>query len=177
MVVVPLSLFRGSAIFAVAILFQSSLACAQTQAAVEPPKKTSLLLERIHFHAQQADKQRYLAKLELNNADELQQLLMRAQRWSKSQSALTKVDKKPVAFVLHGAEAESLLQKNSAENESLLKLAMQLDADDVVNIQVCRTWMTSNGYQNTDFAPFVETVPFAPSEIQRLIQQEGYTYF
>ena len=116
---------------------------------------------------------KYVAKIELNTSSELYDLLNKAKQWS---DASGKIDA-PVAFVLHGEEAKALLSESYADNRKLVDLAKELTAKKVVNLQVCRTWMLFNGVGTGDLLPFVETVPYAPSEIDRLISEQSYTYF
>ena len=121
---------------------------------------------------QRLEQQKYLAKIELNTQEELAKLLSKAKTWSQ-----TNKNTKPIAFVLHGKEAELLLQSNYSSNMEVLDLAKQLSDDNIIEVQVCKTWMFFNGYNEEDFANFVSTTPFAPSEIDKLIKKEGYTYF
>ena len=83
----------------------------------------------------------------------------------------------PIAFVLHGPEAESLFASHYAENKALVNLAARLTAFKVVDIKVCETWMGSRRLDSTQLPPFIGTVPFGPAEEKRLLKQERYVYF
>lgn len=119
-----------------------------------------------------AEDSRYLAKIELHTVKEFHEALKKAESLSGEHTLDT-----PVAFVLHGSEAEVLLTEKYKEYQEIVDLASQLSQKSVVEIQVCRTWMFFHGLDSDDFAPFVGTVRYAPSEIRRLISKKGYTYF
>ncbi len=36
---------------------------------------------------------------------------------------------------------------------------------------MCETWMAANGIDQADLPPFVDTVPYAPEEIRRLLDE------
>ena len=116
---------------------------------------------------------KYIAKIELNTGKELLDLINRAQEWSVANTS----NVKPISFVLHGTEADALLRSNYQDNTLLVDLAKQLSEDNVIEIRVCKTWMVFKGYDQADFADFVGEVKYAPSEIEKLLSKEGYTYF
>ena len=82
-------------------------------------------------------------------------------------------DPQPVIVILHGPEARTFTRSQYLANRALLDQAARLDALDVVRFRMCETWMRSNGIDATALLPFVETVPFAPEEIERL-QRRGF---
>jgi intracellular sulfur oxidation DsrE/DsrF family protein len=115
---------------------------------------------------------RYIARIELNTADELKDALHRAQALSDAENP-----ERPVAFVLHGDEVYSLLNENRSDHLDLFSLAEELSLKKVVSIKVCSSWLAWQRLNNAQLPPFVGQVEFAPTEINRLIEQEGYTYF
>ncbi len=82
----------------------------------------------------------------------------------------------PVVIVIHGPEAPVFLRRNYRQFKEVVDLAARLDALGLADIRMCETWMRNNGVVREDLTPFVETVRFAPEEIERL-QSEGYVRF
>lgn len=119
---------------------------------------------------------KYLAQIEVHDADELKRLLLRAESLLDSGDFKAGTDT-PVAFILHGPEARSLLNANYSKNKILVDLAARLSAFRVVEIKVCKTWMGGEGLDEEQLPPFIATVPFGPAETQRLMQEENYVYF
>lgn len=79
----------------------------------------------------------------------------------------------PVVVVLHGSEANSFTSRGYQENRGLVDRAARLSAYRLIEVRMCETWMTENGVQSNDLPAFVDTVPYAPEEIERL-ETEGY---
>ncbi len=119
---------------------------------------------------------RYIARIELHTADELLGSLRRAEMLQRD-GAFKVGEDAPIAFVLHGPEAESLFSSRYAENQSLVNLAARLTAFKVVDIKVCETWLGSKAFDASDLPPFIGTVPYGPAEEKRLLKQEQYVYF
>lgn len=79
----------------------------------------------------------------------------------------------PVVIVLHGQEAFPFLSRNYLANQMLVDRAAKLLAFGRIEMRMCETWMRSNGISADELVPFVETVPLAPEEVDRL-EREGY---
>lgn len=79
----------------------------------------------------------------------------------------------PVVIVLHGPEALPFLRSNYLANRELVDRAARLLAFDRIEMRMCETWMRNNGIRPEELLPFVETVPFAPEEVERL-ERDGY---
>ncbi|MDH3644666.1 MAG: hypothetical protein OES38_21340 [Gammaproteobacteria bacterium] len=79
----------------------------------------------------------------------------------------------PVVIVLHGTEAASFTRMNYRANKMLVDRAALLDARRLIDVRMCETWMTDNDVQQSDLPAFIETVPYAPEELDRL-KSEGY---
>lgn len=79
----------------------------------------------------------------------------------------------PVVVVLHGTEAASFTRNNYSANKMLVDRAALLDAQRLIDVRMCETWMNDNNVQRSDLPAFIETVPYAPEEIDRL-KTEGY---
>lgn len=117
----------------------------------------------------------YLARIEMNNPTEVKEALSRALKVYED-GGLDK-DDPPLALVLHGPEVSIFLEENYSEHKEIVDLARKLTDLNVVNVRVCevRTNTFDRGLQS--LAPFVGTVPFGPSEVKRLIEEEDYVYF
>jgi intracellular sulfur oxidation DsrE/DsrF family protein len=79
----------------------------------------------------------------------------------------------PVVVVLHGEEAFSFTRAAYARNKALMDRAAVLDAFELIEVKMCETWMRDNGIEAGDVPPFIEVVPYAPEEIERL-EADGY---
>jgi intracellular sulfur oxidation DsrE/DsrF family protein len=119
---------------------------------------------------------RYLAQIEVHSSDELTRLLHRAEQLFDG-GQLTSGKDSPIAFVLHGREANLLLKANYQANKPLVDLAARLSAFKVIDIRVCSSWMGGEGLDVGQLPPFVDTVPSGPVEEQRLLDEQGYVYF
>lgn len=120
--------------------------------------------------------QQYLAEIELHTAQELRTLLERADELLAG-GGLPLDSPIPVTFVLHGPEVKILLRQNYLSNKATVDLAARLSALGVVDIKACETWMGGASVAVEDLQPFVQTVPFGPSEINRLVKEQSYLYF
>lgn len=138
-----------------------------------------LLLLTSHTFAQSPDAgadERYVADVRLHTADELEALLKRAEMLV--QDGALPLDGVPrVAFVLHGPEVRVLLRQSYLDNKPLVDLAASLSALGVVEIKACETWMGGNSVDPSALQPFVQTVPYGPGEIRRLVNDERYIKF
>ena len=119
---------------------------------------------------------RYLTRIELHSAEELNGALMRAEELFATDRFKAGTDA-PVVFVLHGPEARTLLNSEYKLNKSLVDLAARLSAFQIVDVRVCKTWMGGEGIVENQLPPFVSTVPYGPEEKRRLLSDEQYVYF
>ena len=80
-----------------------------------------------------------------------------------------------IAIVLHGNELQ-LFQKNGYSlDQSVVERARLLDQDNIIDIKACQTMMRTLEIEQNELPSFIEQVPFAPAEIERLEQQQGFT--
>jgi hypothetical protein len=91
----------------------------------------SFFLQGQDFIRAQQSPVKYLAQIEVHDADELTRLLLRAESLLDVGNFKVGMDT-PVAFILHGPEAKSLLSMNYVKNKSLVDLAARLSAFQVV---------------------------------------------
>lgn len=121
------------------------------------------------------DGQYYVVDIELQNVEDFSHLLERAEQLLLA-GAVPQDDVPKVTFVLHGPVLRNLLRQNYLDNKRTVDLAASLSAMGVIDVKACRTWMGGNGVNEEDLQPFIETVAYGPSEVQRL-QQKNYIYF
>jgi uncharacterized protein len=80
-----------------------------------------------------------------------------------------------IAIVLHGNELQLFQKQNYSANQSIVEQARLLDEDNIIDIKACQTQMRSLDIQQSDLPSFIEQVPFAPAEIERLKNEQGFT--
>lgn len=117
---------------------------------------------------------RFLFTVMLHTEKEIETLLTRAESLSRSLIPRKK-NRVGIALVLHGKEIEMFNKKNYRKYRNIVDTAARLDANDVVEIKVCRTLMDQLKIREEDMPSFVEIVPYGPDEEERLLGQ-GYTY-
>lgn len=117
----------------------------------------------------------YLARIGQNNPAELDQALTRIEQLFMIESGGVEYD--PVVIVLHGPEVVVFQKNNYRKYKHIVDRAARLTAFNLVDIRVCETRLRHVGSQSDDLVPFVGTVPFGPSEIERLTGEEGYLHF
>ncbi len=82
-----------------------------------------------------------------------------------------------IAIVLHGDELQLFQKDNYQANQSIVDTARLLDQEQIIDIKACQTRMRDLNIQQSDLPRFIEQVPFAPAEIERLKIEEGFTQF
>jgi len=80
-----------------------------------------------------------------------------------------------IAIVLHGDELQLFQKNNYALNQSTVERARLLDRDNIIDIKACQTMMRALDIEQNELPSFIEQVPFAPAEIERLQSEEGFT--
>ena len=75
-----------------------------------------------------------------------------------------------IVLILHGPDIKLFTRQTYAQNKSLVDLAGKLDAANIVDLKVCETVMPEVGVAREDLPAFMETVPYAPDEMSRLMQ-------
>jgi len=78
-----------------------------------------------------------------------------------------------VVLVIHGPDIEYLAAANSARYGDIIALAGELEAHGVFDFKMCASAARQRGIAPADLPPFVELVPWAPDEFERL-EQAGY---
>ena len=122
------------------------------------------------------EEQYYVADIELQTAEEFQQLLERAEQFLILEDSFPE-DEAKVTLVLHGPVLRSLLRENYLQNKALVDLAASLSALEVIDVKACSTWMAGNNINSENLQPFIEIVTYGPTEVERLVKDRGYLYF
>ena len=114
----------------------------------------------------------YVFSVTVNSSQQLDVVLDRAE----DLRALFKPDEHgKIAIVLHGDELQLFQKNNYALNQSTVERARLLDQDNIIDIKACQTMMRVLDIEQNELPGFIEQVPFAPAEIERLQNEEGYT--
>ncbi len=120
----------------------------------------------------QVSNERFQGLVRLHTADELLQLLTRAEQFFKQ----TDAPLQPVVIVLHGDEISLFKRSQYQANKDLVDLAARLEAFKVVDLKVCEHWLASQQLSSQVLPAFLQTVPNGAQEVGRL-QQAGYASF
>jgi intracellular sulfur oxidation DsrE/DsrF family protein len=121
--------------------------------------------------AQETDKD-YVFSVTVETAQELAVVLNRAE---ELRGLFDPEQHNRIAIVLHGDELQLFQKNNYSTNMSLVDRARILDQDDIIDIQACQTRMRQLNIGQNELPSFIEQVPFAPAEIERLEREEGFT--
>lgn len=113
----------------------------------------------------------YLFDVSDHTIEEMQALLNRAKEISLVDSDSYKdLD---IVMVLHGPDIDWFTEQNREKNFKLIDLARELDKLDIIDMKVCETAMDKRGIKREDVPEFIESVPYAPDEMKKLLQ-EGF---
>jgi len=113
----------------------------------------------------------YLFDISKHSIEELEALLQRAREITQLDSS--NYGDLEIVMILHGPDIDWFTQQNYEHNLELVDLAAKLDAFDIIDMKVCETAMSARGVKREDIPSFIESVPYAPDEMKRLLQ-EGY---
>lgn len=113
----------------------------------------------------------YLFDITDHSKDEFQALLARAEEISQTQT--DDFSDLKIVMIIHGPDIEWFTQQNYEQNQQLIDLAARLDANEIIDMKVCEQTMSNRGVDRKDLPSFIESVPFAPTEIKNRLQ-EGY---
>ena len=117
----------------------------------------------------------YLARILNDSPDEVAEALKRAE--TLYLDGQLPADADPIAIVLHGPEVEIFFKDKYEEYKNIVDLAARLSAFGVVDVRVCETQSGIMGRRRSRIHPFIGTVPFGPTEVKRLLEQQNYVYF
>jgi intracellular sulfur oxidation DsrE/DsrF family protein len=119
---------------------------------------------------------RYVVDVTLHTLPEIEALLNRAEKLHQTSKGKNLKDSSTgIALVLHGEEIKFFAKKQYQKNKKIIDKAKKLDANNIIDIKICRTKLRELGLKKDDIPPFIETVPFGPAEIKKL-RSKGYLY-
>ena len=116
---------------------------------------------------------RYLFDVTDHSIEEMQALLQRIEEITQLMS--DDFDDLEIVMILHGPDLDWFTQENYDKNKDLVDLAARLDTLNIIDLKACATAMESRGIDSTRLPAFIESVPYAPDEIARLLEQD-YTF-
>jgi intracellular sulfur oxidation DsrE/DsrF family protein len=114
----------------------------------------------------------YVFSVTVTSAQQLDVVLSRAE---DLRELFDPAEHSRIAIVLHGDELHLFQEQNYSNNQSVVERARLLDQDNIIDIKACQTMMRTLEIGQNDLPSFIEQVPFAPAEIERLQNQEGFT--
>lgn len=142
-------------------------------------EQESLITESSEIDHIQRDSQftignkRYLYDISKHSIDELKSLLKRAEEIT--QAGTEELEDLEIVMILHGPDIGWFTLDNYNHNRELVDLAKKLDTYDVIDLKVCETAMENLEIDRNQIPTFIESIPYAPNEINRL-SEEGYTH-
>ncbi len=116
---------------------------------------------------------RYLYDISEHSIDDLKLLLQRAEEIT--QAGTEELEDLEIVMILHGPDIGWFTLDSYDNNKELVDLAKKLDTFDIIDLKVCETTMENLMIDRKQIPAFIESVPYAPDEINRL-SQDGYTH-
>jgi intracellular sulfur oxidation DsrE/DsrF family protein len=133
----------------------------------------ALLLPTIPLHVLGEPKEGgYVFSVTVQSAQQLDVVLSRAENLRE---LFNPDEHSKIAIVLHGDELQLFQKDNYSSNQSLVERARMLDEDNIIDIKACQTMMRILKIEQSELPGFIEQVPYAPVEIERLRREEGFT--
>lgn len=114
----------------------------------------------------------YVISVTVSSAQQLNVVLNRAE---DLRGLFNPDEHSKIAIVLHGEELQLFQIDNYSNNMSLVDRARLLDQDEIIDIKACQTMMRTLEIDQNELPTFIEQVPFAPAEIERLQREKGFT--
>ncbi len=114
----------------------------------------------------------YVLDITVQNIEQLDLVLDRADKL-KGQFSPDQYGR--IAIVLHGLELNLFRKKNYSKYKSIVEKARQLDQQNLIDIKACQTVMRNLQIDQSELPDFIEQVPLAPVEIDRLEREKGFT--
>ena len=82
----------------------------------------------------------------------------------------------PIVIMLHGAEARVFARGNYGMYGSVVDLARQLDAQGVIDVQICEVWMSINGVSFEEIPDFIDPVPYGAAVIEEMVDSGSVVF-
>ncbi|MCP4075163.1 MAG: hypothetical protein GY744_03135 [Gammaproteobacteria bacterium] len=123
-------------------------------------------------HQQNQHPSGYVLDITVQNIEQLDAVLDRADKL-KGQFSPDQYGR--VVIVLHGLELNMFRKKNYSRYMSIVEKARHLDQQNLIDIKACQTVMNNLQIDQSELPDFIEQVPLAPVEIDRLEREKGFT--
>ena len=114
----------------------------------------------------------YVFDVTVSSAQQLEVVLERAE---DLRELFNPAEHSRVAIVLHGNELQLFHKDNYAMYSAVVERARELDRNNIIDIKACQTMMRTLDIGANELPDFIEQVPFAPVEIERLERELGFT--
>ncbi len=114
----------------------------------------------------------YVFDVTVSSAQQLEVVLQRAE---DLRELFNPAEHSRIAIVLHGDELQLFHKDNYAVHSSVVERARELDRNQIIDIKACQTMMRALDIGTHELPDFIEQVPFAPAEIERLERENGFT--
>jgi intracellular sulfur oxidation DsrE/DsrF family protein len=114
----------------------------------------------------------YVFDITVQNVEQLDAILDRA---DKLKGQYSPNDFGRIELVLHGMELNLFRKKNYKKYMSIVDKARALDEQNLVDIKACQTVMQSLMIDQSELPDFIEQIPYAPAEIDRLEFEKSFT--
>lgn len=133
-----------------------------------PPPVNTIHADQTQFNI---GNKSYLFDISNHSVEELRALLQRAEEINQFEK--DDYDKLEIVMILHGPDIDWFTQQNYENNRQLVDLAERLDSFEIIDMKVCETAMADRGVSREEVPAFIESVPYSPDEMKRLLR-EGY---
>jgi len=114
----------------------------------------------------------YVFDITVQNEDQLSAIFKRAE---KLQGQFSENEHGRITLVLHGQELRLFQKSNYPQAMSIVDKARELDKQNLIDIKACQTAMDFYQIEQSELPDFIEQVPLAPVEIERLQTEQGFT--
>lgn len=121
---------------------------------------------------QQKNEIGYVFDITVQNEQQLDAILNRADRL---RGQFSPAEHGRITLVLHGEELRLFQKSRYNEFMKIVDKARQLDQQQLIDIKACQTAMSEFEIEGSELPDFIEQVPLAPIEIERLEKEKGYT--
>jgi intracellular sulfur oxidation DsrE/DsrF family protein len=139
---------------------------------VAPTVLLSLILTAASGVVEGDGEKGFVFSVTVNSPQQLDVVLDRAEKLRK---LFNPEDRGKIAIVLHGVELQMFQKQNYSSNRSTVERARLLDEDKIIDIKACQTMMRVLHIDQSELPGFIEQVPYAPAEIERLEREQGFT--
>ena len=117
------------------------------------------------------DGKNYVYDIVVHTPEQIYEVLQHADKISAAPRS--GMNRASISMVLHGPEIDIFSIENYPKYREIVDLAAKLDAYNIIEVKMCQTMMRKRGLKNGSVPGFIELVPYAPEELEKL-RQRGY---